>query len=129
MAKGARRSGNSRTRRIGALLQRELAALIQTGVNDPRVGKVSLTAVDVAPDLSHANIFFTALEGAERGRGMVAALNKAGGFLRRQLAGRTELRTVPVLRFRYDESVERGMALSRLIEQARAQDDGTKNHE
>lgn len=123
MAKGARRSSNARTRRIGALLQRELAATLRADLDDPRVGKVTLTAVDVAPDLSHANVFVTALEGAERGREMVSALNKAGGFLRRQLAGRVELRTVPELRFIYDESVERGVALAHLIDQARAQDE------
>lgn len=124
MAKRAKRSPSARTHRVAALLQRELAALIQTSVNDPRVGKVTLTAVDVAPDLSHANIFVTALEGAQRAREMIKALNKAAGFLRRQLAGRIELRTVPELRFVYDESVERGIALSRLIERARAQDEG-----
>lgn len=113
----------SRTRRIGALMRRELAALMRE-LSDTQAAKATITAIDVAPDLSHAKIFVTHLSGAQQSREILAALNKASPFLRRQLAGRIKLRLAPDLRFVYDESVERGMALSNLIDRARAQDKG-----
>jgi len=121
----SRASPGGRSRRIAALLKRELASLIQRELNDPRTAKVTLTGVDVAPDLSHAKVYVTHLAGREHAREIVAALNNADGFLRRCLAGRIKLRAVPELRFLYDESVERGMAISALIDRARAQDRDT----
>jgi ribosome-binding factor A len=115
---------SSRVHRISALLKRELAALIQQEMNDPRVAKATLTDVDVAPDLSHAKIYVTHLDGVEHARGLIKALNHAAGFLRRRVAQRVDLRVVPDLRFLYDESVERGVNLSRLIDEARARDKG-----
>lgn len=117
------RRETGRTRKIGALLQRELATLIQQEISDPRSAKVTLTAVDVAPDLSHAKVYVTHLSGAAHAREIVQVLNRAAKFLRHELAGRVKLRSVPQLRFVYDESVERGMALSELIERARAEDE------
>jgi ribosome-binding factor A len=119
----SRTSPGGRSRRIAALLKRELATLIQVELNDPRTSKATLTGVDVAPDLSHAKVYVTHLAGKEHEREIVKALNKAEGFLRRRLAARIKLRVVPELRFLYDESVERGIAMSVLIDRARAQDD------
>jgi len=121
----SRTSPGGRSRRIAALLKRELAPLIQRELNDPRTAKATLTGVDVAPDLSHAKVYVTHLAGREHAHEIVAALNKAEGFVRRRLAGRIKLRVVPELRFSYDESVERGMAISALIDRARAQDRDT----
>ena len=115
--------GGGRTRRIAALLKRELAQLIQQELNDSRVTKTTITAMDVAPDLSHAKVYVTHLSGVAHAHEIVGILNKAGGFLRRELAHRIELRTIPQLRFLYDESVERGVALSNLIDRARAEDE------
>ncbi len=116
------RKDTGRVHRISALLMRELAALIQQDIQDPRAARATLTAVDVAPDLSHAKVFVTHLEGKEHAREIVTALNRASGFLRHRIAGRVELRVVPQLRFVYDESVEKGVALSALIDKARAGD-------
>jgi ribosome-binding factor A len=121
----SRISPGGRSRRIAALLKRELASLIQRELNDPRTTKATLTGVDVAPDLSHAKVYVTHLAGREHAHEIVAALNNAEGFLRRRLAGRIKLRVVPELRFSYDESVERGVAISALIDRARAQDRDT----
>ena len=109
-------------RRVAELLKRELAVLIQHELNDPRVQGVTLTATEVARDLSSAKVYFTCLAGAQSVKPSVTALNKAAHFLRRQLIDRLTLRGVPALRFFYDESVERGAALSSLIDSARAQD-------
>lgn len=116
------RKDSSRVYRIGALLKRELAGLIRQELSDPRAAKATITDVDVAPDLSHAKIFVTHLDGVEHARPLVKALNHASGFLRHRLADRVDLRVVPDLRFVYDESVERGVNISRLIDEARARD-------
>ena len=118
------RKDTGRTRKIGELIQRELATLIPRELDDPRVAHVTLTAVDVAPDLSHAKVFVTHLAGAEQAKAMVAALNHAAGFLRHRLRERVILRHVPELRFVYDESVERGDSIERLLAKARAERGG-----
>ena len=97
------------------MIQREIADLLRHEVRDPRVGMVTLTSVDVAPDMSHAKVFFTLLN-AEKRVETTRALQRAAGFLRSQLSHRMSMYTTPELRFVYDESVERGDRLSRLID-------------
>lgn len=113
------RKETGRTRKIGELLQRELAMLVTRELSDPRVTQVTLTAVDVAPDLSHAKVFVTHLGGEEAAQKAVAGLNHAAGFLQRTLRDRVILRKVPALRFVYDESVEQGDNIERLLARAR----------
>jgi ribosome-binding factor A len=108
-----RKSG--RPQKVGDQIQRELSELIQREVRDPRVGMVTLTGVDMSPDCTHAMIHFTCLDPARivsAGDGLAAA----SGFLRSQLARRIKLYSTPELHFVYDESVERGDRLSRLID-------------
>jgi ribosome-binding factor A len=108
---------SGRPQKLGDLIQRELSDLVQHELRDPRVGMITLTSVDVSPDLSHAKVFYTTLDPThleEASRG----LKRAAGFLRSQLAKRIKLYTTPELRFVYDESVERGDRLSRLIDAA-----------
>src|SRR4030066_2559036 len=93
-----------RTRKIGELLQRELAVMIGREMNDPRVVQVNLTAVDVAPDLAHAKVFITHLGGHEQAQKAVDALNHAAGFLRHALRDRTLLRQGAIPHFVYEES-------------------------
>ena len=104
-----------RPQKVADLIQRELSDLLRREVRDPRVGMVTLTSVDVAPDLSHAKIFFTLLE-KEKLKETTKALQRAAGFLRSQLSHRMSMYTTPELRFVYDESVERGDRISRLID-------------
>jgi ribosome-binding factor A len=80
---------------------------------------LTITAVDVSPDLSHAKVFFTLLE-KQKLADTLQGLGRSAGFLRSQLARRIKLYTTPELRFVYDESVERGDRLSRLIDSTRA---------
>jgi ribosome-binding factor A len=75
---------------------------------------ITITGVDVSPDFSHAKVFFTVLE-KQRLEDAREGLRRAAGFLRSRLARRIKLYTTPELRFEYDESVERGDRLSRLI--------------
>jgi ribosome-binding factor A len=103
-----------RPQKLGDQLQRELSQLLRE-LRDPRIGMVTITAVDVSPDLSHAKIFFTMLV-KEHLEETTRGLQRAAGFLRTQLARRIKIYTTPELRFEYDESVERGDRLSRLID-------------
>jgi len=106
-----------RRARIADQIQRELAELIRLELRDPRVGLVTLTGVDLSPDQSHAKVHFTVLP-AEQVEQALEGLQRAAGFLRSTLAKRLSTRTVPELHFAYDESVERGVRLSRLIDEA-----------
>ena len=109
--------GQGRPQRIGDLIQRELSDLLVREVRDPRVGMVTLTSVDVSPDMSHAKVFFTLLDKAHLDE-VQQGLARAAGFLRSQLAKRVTLYSIPELRFQYDESIERADRLSRLIDSA-----------
>ena len=108
----------ARQARIADQIQRELAELIRLEVRDPRVGLVTLTGVELSRDGSHAKVFFTALGAASDAATAQEGLQRAAGFLRSQLAHRLTTRGVPELHFHYDESVERGVRLSRLIDEA-----------
>ncbi|BCY03614.1 30S ribosome-binding factor RbfA [Stutzerimonas stutzeri] len=115
----------SRTQRIGDQMQRELALLIQREIKDPRLRLITITAVDVSRDLSHAKIFITIMgqdDDQEAIKGNLRILNDAAGFLRMQLGKSMKLRTVPQLHFNYDASIRRGVELSSLIERAVAED-------
>jgi ribosome-binding factor A len=107
--------GQGRPQRLGDLIQRELSELIRLELRDPRVGMLTITSVDVSPDMSHAKVFFTVLDQKIISQTM-EGLTRSAGFLRSQLAKRISMYTTPELRFAYDESVERGDRLSRLID-------------
>jgi len=109
--------GFSRATRLADQIQRDLADLIRVEVRDPRVGLVTITTVEVTRDLSHAKVFVTSLSETEAAES-VQALTRAAGFLRSRLAQMLKLRTIPELHFVYDASVERGVRLSKLIDEA-----------
>jgi ribosome-binding factor A len=106
----------SRSDRIAQQIQRELAELLRLELNDPRVRLVTITDVEVSGDHSHAKIFFTQLEG--KNAEVQEGLERAAGFLRKQLSRSLKLRVMPQLHFSYDASVENGSRLSQLIDQA-----------
>ena len=108
----------SRTLRVADQVQRELASLIQNEIMDPRIGMITLTGVEVTRDYAYAKVFYTTLGGNENAQLVGEGLKQAAGFLRSQLAGKIRLRIVPQLQFVYDESIERGIKLSRLIDEA-----------
>ena len=108
----------SRLGRIAEQIQKDLAELVRTELKDPRVGMITLTGVEISSDHHHAKVFFTTLGGEDSAAKAVNGLEHASGFLRSQLAKGLKLRLVPELHFVYDESVERGVRLSRLIDEA-----------
>lgn len=112
----------SRTRRVADQIQRHMAELIQMELDDPRVGMVTVTAVEVTHEFERANIYFTVLGKEFSDQSQVeettAVLNHAAGYLRSALAKRLKLRSTPQLVFIYDSSMERGNRLSDLIDSA-----------
>ena len=108
----------SRKDRVSEQIRREIAELVRVEVKDPRVGMVSITDVEVTPDYAHAKVFFSTLAGSQTVDAVLEGLQKASGFLRRELGKRIRIHTTPQLHFVFDRSLERGADLSKLIEQA-----------
>ncbi|MDX1460414.1 MAG: 30S ribosome-binding factor RbfA [Xanthomonadales bacterium] len=115
--------GFNRSERVAGQLRRELARLIQMEVKDPDLGLISVSDVEVSRDLSYATVFVTAYDESAAPRS-IEALKRAGGYLRKRLGQELRIRSVPELRFRHDDSVERGQHMDRLIEQAVRSDRG-----
>jgi len=109
---------SARLARIADQIQRELAELIRLELRDPRVQLVTLTGVELARDQSHARVYFTTLGTEAQVEACAEGLARAAGFLRAGLAHRLSTRSVPELHFAYDESIARGVRLSRLIDEA-----------
>lgn len=110
--------GTQRLSRIADQIQRELAELVRLEVRDPRVRLVTLTGVELSRDQSHAKVFFTTLGPATDIPEVLEGLDRAAGFLRSSLSKRLSTRKVPELHFTHDPSVEHGVRLSRLIDEA-----------
>ncbi|MCW5664172.1 MAG: 30S ribosome-binding factor RbfA [Piscinibacter sp.] len=118
-----KRSIPNRGFRVADQIQRDVAELIR-GLKDPRVGMVTIHAVEVTPDYAHAKVFFSVLVGDPQET--EAALNDAAGHLRNSLFKRLQIHTVPTLHFVFDRTTERAAELNLLINQAnasRAKDD------
>lgn len=107
-----------RSHRVADFIQRELSGLIRTELKDPRLSPMmTIASVEVSRDLSVAKIYFSVFDADER-EPTEQALGSAAGFLRKQLARRMNTRSVPQLRFYYDDSAERGAQMSALIADA-----------
>ncbi len=105
-----------RSERTSKLIQREISELLERQVNDPRLSKlISVTEVTLSPDLKHAKIFVSTLGSKIDKEDMLASLNNASGFLRKELASHLKLKHTPQLSFHYDDSIERGARLLKLI--------------
>ena len=109
-------SNFKRTDRIAELMQRKLAQIIQQEIKDPRLTNlITISAVTVTRDLGHAKVYFTVFK--DDPAQTAAILNTAASYLRSTLAKTLTFRTVPQLHFIYDESIEYGKRLSRLIDE------------
>lgn len=111
-------AGKARLQRIGAELQRVLSELIAREVKDPRVGTVTLTAVEVAGDMGVARVLFVPFGDRHPPDEVREGLTRAAGFLRGEAGRRLGLRHAPRLDFVYDESIGRADRLTRLIDEA-----------
>ena len=116
---------STRPSRVGDQLRAEISDLLARQVHDPGIGFLTVTQVTVTPDLHVARVYYTTL-GDERARRETArALGRATPFLRRQLGSRLRLKRVPLLEFFFDESVERGDRIERILNELSAERDGS----
>lgn len=119
----------SRSNRVADQVQRELANLIQFDVKDPRVGMVTITAVEVSREFENARIYYTVLGDDVIRKSTEEGLARAAGFLRRELAHRMKLRTTPSLQFVYDKSIDQAARMSELISTAIESEKSTDKNE
>jgi len=113
-----------RQQKIADQMQRELAALIQMELRDPRLGMVTISGVRVSSDLSHADVYVTVLgdNADEEIKQTLDILKRASGFLKKSLGKNMNLRQIPQLRFHYDSSARNGERMSQLIDHALEED-------
>ena len=119
----------SRTQRVGGQIQREIAQIIQQELRDPRVGLVTVSAVEMSKDMTHAKVFITLMNPEQDVTETIKVLKKASGFLRRELGKRIMLRVIPELHFIYDSSLDQGMRVSALLSSVAAEHDDTNDGE
>jgi ribosome-binding factor A len=105
-------------RRVDEALRAVLSAAIATDLQDPRVGFVTVTDVKTSPDLRHARVYVSVLGDDETRADSLDGLRAAHGYLQSRIAGELRLKHTPTLTFDYDESVDRGMRISQLIDEA-----------
>lgn len=108
-----------RMQRIAARVREELSEMLVREVSDPRLSGISITDVKVDRELTYADIYVSAFEGAGRSPEVLEGLERASGFLRRQLSQRIELRVFPRLRFHWDPTPERADKIERLLAEIR----------
>ncbi|MFC0118544.1 30S ribosome-binding factor RbfA [Pseudoalteromonas xiamenensis] len=121
----------SRTDRVGQQIQKEIAVIIQREIKDPRLGLVTVSAVEVSRDLSYAKIFITVLNtnDEDKTKQSVKLLNEATGFIRSLLGKRIRARIMPELRFVVDNSLMEGMRISNLVDSVIREDKAKRGDE
>ncbi len=107
-----------RSRRVEEQIQRILSDVLRSGVRDPRLQEVIVTAVRVSKDLSVAWVYVTSLDLEHSGPALIEALNRAAGFFRSAVAAELTVRHAPEIRFRHDDSAQRAADMDELIERA-----------
>ncbi len=120
----------SRSRRIGTVIQRELSDIISRELTWTQFGMLTVSAVDVSPDLQQAKIYITRLgEHKSTPEAVIQGLTQRAGHLRHELSQRLNIRGTPRLYFVYDHSVEYGNRLSQLIDSANKKNTDTNSEE
>jgi ribosome-binding factor A len=108
-----------RIRRVNEAMRAVLSDAIATDIKDPRVGFVTVTGVKTSPDLRHARVYVSVLGDDATREGTLAGLRSAHGFLQGRLASELRLKHTPALTFEYDDTVDRGMRISEILDQGR----------
>ncbi|HZO60457.1 MAG TPA: 30S ribosome-binding factor RbfA [Solirubrobacterales bacterium] len=102
-------------RRVNEAVREVLSVAITTNLKDPRIGFVTVTSVDTSPDLRHAHVYVSVLGDEQTRADSLAGLQSSHGYLQSRVAGELRLKRTPQLDFRYDESVERGQRIQKLL--------------
>jgi ribosome-binding factor A len=108
-----------RMRRVNEVLREVIGAAITADLSDPRIGFVTVTSVETSPDLRSAKVYVSVLGDEEAREGTLAALRASHGVIQARIAAETRLKRTPTLGFHYDETVEQGIRISRLLEEER----------
>ena len=111
----------TRASRVGDQIQAELASLLTRDVHDPGIGFLTITSVKVSPDLQQARVYYTTIGDDKAKRESARALDRATPFLRRQVGQRIRLKRVPELTFFYDQSIEQGDRVERILQQLKTE--------
>jgi ribosome-binding factor A len=107
-----------RIERVNTLIRKEISELIQKQLRDPRLDSfIAVTEVNTSPDLRYAKVFVSSLSGRQEEQKILEVLNAAAGFLRTELAHTIRLRRMPELSFIWDDSIEHGDHILRLLDQ------------
>ena len=106
-----------RMRRVNEAVREVLSARLAGGLKDPRIGFVTVTAVETSPDLRHARVFVSVLGGEEERQETLSGLASAHGILQGAVAEELRMRRTPTLDFVYDHSIDRGMRITELLEE------------
>lgn len=122
-------SSNKRVNRLSELLKEEISQIIRREVKDPRIGFVSLTDVEVSGDLRHAKVFVSVYGSDQEKEETMKGLEKANGFIRKLVGERITTYHTPELLFKYDDSIEHGVYISKLIEEVREEDKKRQNNQ
>jgi ribosome-binding factor A len=117
-------------RRVDEAVRAVLSDVITQEIKDPRVGFVTVTAVKTSPDLRHARVYVSVLGDEETRADSLLGLNSAHGFLQKRVASELRLKHTPTIAFAYDDTVDRGMRLTELIQEheradSEGEDEGT----
>lgn len=104
-----------RANRLAETLKEEISQMIREEIKDPRLGFVTVTAVDVVEDLAHAKVYISVLGSAEEAKESIAILNRAAGYVRGELGKRIRVRHTPEIVFKYDPSIEQGAHIAKLL--------------
>lgn len=108
-----------RLQRIADRIRQELSEMLIREINDPRLYQIFITDVKVDRELAYADIYVSAIEGAGRSKEVLAGLESASGFIRRNLAGRVELRSFPQVRFHWDPTPENADHIEKVLAELR----------
>jgi ribosome-binding factor A len=106
-----------RMRRINEVLREVIGAAIATDLGDPRIGFVTVTSVETSPDLRSAKVHVSVLGSESEREAALAGLRSSHGVLQAKIAAETRMKRTPTLSFHYDDTVEKGMRISQLLDE------------
>ena len=107
--------------RLGSAFVEEISKILKEEVKDPDINFVTITSCNISSDLSYAKVYFTCLNDEKKDE-MLKTLNKASGFIRKELCNRVDIRKMPELNFVYDDSIEYGNKIEHILEQIKKED-------
>jgi len=105
-----------RTKRMEIDLQREISFIVNTKVKDPRIGFATITGVELSHDYSRLNVFVSIMGEEKKVHDSIQGLNQCKGFIKRNLKERIKLRSMPKINFVYDNSVDKGIRITKILE-------------